>query len=219
MKRLSNFLGIIISILFLLSTVKPIVADYGQYGQYGGSTPSQNILIEKMVGKPNTTKGKTVEYVNNLSPADPRYVPNQEVYFKIRVKNTSTVKLTNITIKDIVPNYIEPLTGPGTFDRNSMKITFSAGDFDPDQEKTFYVTMQVLSQDKLPADKGLFCLVNKAEANGSNAFDSSSSQFCVEKQVAGVTQVPKAGPEMGILLLGLNITGIGIGLALKKRVN
>jgi hypothetical protein len=32
------------------------------------------------------------------------------------------------------------------------------------------------------------------------AYDDDSSQICIEKTVAGVTKVPSAGPEFGLLL-------------------
>lgn len=213
MKKNSIFVAIVFTILFLLTSAKQTLADYGQYG---GNPPSQSILIEKMVGIAKLTKGGTVEYVNNLSPSDPRFSPGQQVAFKLKIKNTSTVKLTNVVVKDFVPNNIEPMTGPGTYDTNTRTITFNAGDLDPDQEKIFYLTMQVNAQNKLPANLGLFCVVNKAQVTGdNNIFDDSSSQLCIEKQVNNVTTTPKAGPT-SIILFG-QFAILGLGIALKKR--
>lgn len=199
-----------------------VSADYGcsgQYGQYGGCNPSFTILINKLVGIPDTsvTDPTAANYVDNLSPTDPRFKAGQLIFFKLVVKNTSSTSLTNVTVKDFVPSYIEPVSGPGTYDGNSRTITFNAGDFGANEEKVYYFKMQVDTVNFLPADKGLFCIVNKAQAYNNQASNEDTAQLCIEKVVTGVTNVPSAGPEFGLILLGLNFAGIGAGLALKRK--
>lgn len=213
MKKFFAFALLVIGYWLL---VIPVSAQYGQYGQ---PAPSFSILIDKMVGKPAFNKGATsYDYVDNLSPTDPRFRPGQEIFFKIKVKNTSSVKLTNVTVKDYVPSYLEPIEGPGNWDATSRTITWNAGDFAADEEKVYYIKMQIYPQDKLPADKGLFCLVNKAGAY-NQASDEDTSQFCIEKEVLGVAKVPAAGPEFGILLMAGNLLGLAFGIKLKKTTN
>lgn len=209
---------IVFSVLyFLLAT--SVAAQYGQYGQYGGTSPSQTVLIEKMVSTAATANKDvfSATYVNNLSPADPRYAPGAQVQFKLRVKNTSSIVVANVTVKDYLPADVEPFMGPGAYDGNTRTITFNAGDFKPGEEKVYYLTMKVVAQDKLPADQGLVCLLNKATAYNGSVSDESSSQFCVEKQVMGVTSAPAAGPEAGLLLLTLQTLGVATGIYLKKK--
>ena len=167
---------------------------------------------DKMVQKPGTA-----DYVDNLSVSDPRYKPNEYVMFKVTIKNTSTTTFGGMTAKDFVPDYLTPIEGPGTFDSASRVITFDAGSFAVDEQKTYYFKMQVNSQVNLPADKGLFCVVNKAEASSNTTYDDDSSQLCIEKQVTGAVNVPSAGPEFGIGLLALEMLGAGAGLYLRKR--
>lgn len=217
MKKALVFLAIVLCFMFYVSAV---FADCnGQYGQYGGCPPSVTILVDKFVGKPNTsvTNATSADYVDNLSPTDPRFRAGQAIFFKAKVKNTSNTSLYNVTVKDNIPSYIEPLEGPGTYDGNARVITFNAGDFSPDEEKVYYFKMQIDSVKYLPADKSLFCIVNQVKAYNDRTSDDDTAQFCVEKEVTGVTKVPSAGPEMGVLLLGLNFAGIGIGMFLKKR--
>ncbi len=217
MKKLLANLVALASIFYFLSS--NIYAQYGQYGQYGGPGPSLFILIDKMVGKPTATKGgfTDLDYVDNLSPSDPRFSPNQEVFFRLKVKNTSNVTLNGITVKDYLPTYIEPVEGQGTYDSNSRTITISAGDFAADEEKVFYIKTKFVGQNQLPADKGLICVVNKAQAYNNNVSDDDTAQFCVEKQVQGVVKVPAAGPEMGAVLLAGEGLILGFGLLLKKK--
>lgn len=196
--------------------VNPVSA---QYGQYGGETPSYSILIDKMVGKPTQTKGgsQTVTYVDNLSPSDPRFSPNQQVWFKIKVKNTSNQNLTAVQVTDYVPQYLMPTEGPGKWNPDNRTISWNAGDFAVDEEKVYYIKMQVFDQSLLPSDKGLFCVVNKVEAKKDNvAYDDDTAQLCIEKQVVGAKTVPQAGPEYGMILLTLNLLGMGFGIKLKK---
>lgn len=219
--------NIFIALITFITVITFIpVSVQAQYGQYGGQpAPVQTILIDKMVGKPSVpTKGGvvTVQYVDNLTPSDPRFSPGQEVMFKLKVKNTSNVTLNNVTVKDYVPAYIEPVEGPGTFDSTNRVITWDAGSFTPSEEKTYFIKMQLSSQDKMPENKGLFCLTNKGQVYNGYASDDDSTQFCVEKMVISttkgglVTTTPKAGPEAGILLLGAQGILMGVGYGLKK---
>lgn len=210
MKKLIIFSLFVFGLLFSVSTVN---ADcVGQYGQYGQPCNSYSIVVDKMVAKPGTS-----DYVDNLSVSDSRYKPSEYVMFKITIKNTSTTTFGGMTAKDYVPSYLTPVEGPGTFDSNTRIITWDAGFFNVDEQKTYYFKMQVNSTSDLPADKGLFCVVNRAEATSNTTSDDDSSQLCIEKQVLGTTTVPSAGPEMGILLLAGNFLGVGIGLKLRKK--
>jgi len=223
MKKIYLCIVAILSIsLCFLSQTPFVLADSGQYGQ--NPPTSLNILIDKMVAKPGggvQTKGGVInyEYVDNLSPADLRYKPGNQVMFKLKVKNTSNTSISNVTVKDYVPAYLEPIEGPGTFDSNSRVITFDAGSFAIDEEKTYILKMQLTSQDKMPSDKGLFCLTNKAQAYNGNVSDDDIAQFCVEKEVVAPKETPKAGPEMGfaLMLTELGLLGAGLRLTLTRR--
>jgi len=218
-KYLFSFIVLFLVALYVSRLKFNVYAQYGQYGQYGGETPSYSILIDKMVGKPSQEKGgsQTLTYVDNLSPSDPRFSPNQEVWFKVKVKNTSTQNLTAIQVTDYVPSYLMPIEGPGKWNPDNRTISWNAGNFGVDEEKVYYIKMQVFDQSLLPSDKGLFCVVNKVAAQKDNvAYDDDTSQLCIEKQVVGAKKIPQAGPEMGVLILGLNVLTAGLGLAIKK---
>jgi len=218
MKKLSLSLAFVTALF--LSFAVPSFAQYGQYGQYGQTTSSQSILIDKQVGKPvGVTKGGVteVEYVDNLTLSDTRFKPGAEVDFKIRVKNTSNVTLNSVTVTDTIPAYIEPIEGPGTYDSTTRIITVNAGSFAPNEEKVYFLKTQLYGQDKLPSDKGLMCITNYAKAYNDNTSDDDTAQFCIEKEVIGVTQAPKAGPELNFLLLAGQMGILGVGVLIKKK--
>ena len=210
MKKIFVFLAIVFS--FLAATVS---VSAGCGGQYESPCQSYSIVVDKMVAKPGTEI-----YVDNLSVSDPRFIPGQTVLFKVTIKNTSTTTFGGMTAKDYVPQYLTPIEGPGTFDSVNRIITFDAGAFSVDEQKTYYFKMQVNSQANLPADKGLFCVVNKAEASSNTTYDDDSSQLCIEKQVTGIAKVPSAGPEFGYALVAGEMALAGLGIYLKrKKVN
>ncbi|MBI5123249.1 hypothetical protein HZA75_05320 [Candidatus Roizmanbacteria bacterium] len=182
-------------------------------GQYQSPCQSYSIIVDKMVQKPGTA-----DYVDNLSLADPRYKPSQYVMFRVTIKNTSTTTFGGMTAKDFVPDYLTPIEGPGTFDSVNRVITFDAGSFAVDEQKTYYFKMQINSQANLPSDKGLFCLVNKAQAWSNTVTDDDSSQFCIEKQVTAPPKVPSAGPELGLILLSGEILALATGVFVNYKL-
>lgn len=224
-------IGILLT-LFVLFFTK---AANAQYGQYGSPPPSGSIVIEKKVSMPfsqTTTKGgqtlatdfNSLTYVNNLSPADPHYKPGQEIVFQIRIQNTSSIALNNVVVKDILPPNVAPIAGPGSYDISNNTVTFIVGTLNPSDQQYFYLDTRIADQNTLPSDKGLFCLINTAQVfsnaeNGTNnPSDQSTSQFCIEKQVVGVTHAPSAGPEMGIWLMSGELMTLGMGLYIKIKV-
>lgn len=211
MKRIFAILLSLTTFFLLLTT--------NSHAQYGQPPPSYSVLIDKMVGKPSQDKGATsYEYVDNLSPSDPRFSPSQEVWFKVKVKNTSEINITAVEVKDYVPTYLEPLEGPGIWNGDTRIITWNAGDFNINEEKIYYLKMIVAAQNSLPADKGLFCVVNKVDARNNIVYDDDSSQLCIEKQVMAVQKVPSAGPEFGLILLSGEIVILAGGLIIKQKL-
>ncbi|MCX7955519.1 MAG: hypothetical protein N2593_00185 [Patescibacteria group bacterium] len=211
-KYLFSFIALLLTAFYIACYTKPVAAQYGQ------PAPSYSILVDKMVGKPGTSNdANSYQYVDNLSVSDPRFKPDQIVFFKIKVKNVSSVRLVGMEVRDVVPLYLEPIEGPGSYNSNTREIVWNAGDFNVDEEKVFYIKMKVLPQTSLPADKGLFCITNFVKVSSSNAYDDDRAQLCIEKQVTGVTKTPSAGPEFGLILLTANLLTVGIGMKLRKN--
>ena len=209
----------LLSFLAALLFVSSVQADSGQYGQYGGAPQAVSIVIDKQVGKAGNTKGAVVNYVDNFSPSDPRFSPGEKVYFQIKVKNTSNIDLSNIKVQDVLPEFIEPLEGPGTLDKVARTITYNIDSLKSGEEKINNVLATVVAQEKLPADRGLMCLVNKAQVTVNDKGDADTAQFCVEKQVVTAKQVPTAGPEFGLVLLTGYSAALAGGLFLKKKLS
>lgn len=214
MKKLISFFIVVFSFLALAMSTS---ADCN--GVYEQPCNSFSLIVEKMVGLPGTSNDATAySYVDNLGTSDAKFKPGQIVFFKVIVKNTSTTSLGGSTAKDYVPSYLTPLDGPGSFDSSTRIISWDAGSFGVNEQKTFYFKMQVVDQNNLPSDKSIICVVNRAQAWSNTTTGEDSSQLCIEKQVLGATKVPSAGPEMGFLLLSGELAALGAGLYLKNKV-
>ncbi len=93
-----------------------------------------------------------------------------------------------------------------------MKIN----DLKAGEEKVFDLKARVLPQNKLPRDKGLFCLTNQANVSSPLGSDADTAQFCIEKQVLGTQEVPSAGAEFGFAVTALSSALGALGLKLRK---
>lgn len=212
---------LIVFLFLTLLSVTAVNADsgqYGQYGPYGGGAPSTSIMVDKTVSRAVTTKGGTTTYVDNNSASDARFAPGGRVLFQVKVKNTSDTTLTNVEVRDILPSYVVAVEGPGDFDSKTNTIAWKYDSLKPGEERNEKISAQIKGQNQLPADKGVFCMVNKSTVKSGNNYDEDTAQFCVEKQVIGAKQVPTAGPEYAILLTTLSFASLGAGVYLKRKI-
>lgn len=225
-KYLSTLLitGLFVSALTIMPS-KALAECTQTYGGSESCITSNEFSIVKTVQTP----GKTGDnYVNNLSINDPKYSPTQIVSFKLLVKNTGSVVIPTLTVSDTFPQFLSFVSGPGSFDTNTKKLTLTVTNLQPGQSQTYDVTGKVAEANLMPSDQGVICLINQASATDKNgATNTSSSQFCVQKSVlgssepqvfttkGGLSSTPATGPEM-LPLLSLIPGGLA-GLILRKK--
>lgn len=183
-------------------------------GTYTGSVACTKVSIDKKVQKPATN-----EYVDNLSALDAKYNPTQEVTFQIVVQNVGSEKLNNIVVTDTLPQFVTFVSGPGSYDKNTNKLTFVIASLESGASQTIFVKTKIVDNVTFP-NNGFTCVTNHVlAAAGASAEDSA--QFCIERPmkvyppVLGVKQTPPTGPEAAALpvLLGMG----GFGWFLRKR--
>lgn len=225
----SIFIG---SILLLLVLTIPSLSYANGYGgnsvTYGTATAAPSILVDKLIAYPSETKGGKVEYnyVDNLSSSDYRFKPNQYIFFRIKVKNTSSKEVFNLVAVDQVPAYLKISTAlpDSQFDEKTRILKFNVGGLAPEEEKVFDIQFRVALWAELPQDKGIFCIVNKVEVKNNEVADDDSSQFCIENglfisaapQTPAPAKIPSAGPEFGIAIVSLSSFMGYAGLKLRK---
>ncbi|MBI3985074.1 MAG: DUF11 domain-containing protein [Candidatus Levybacteria bacterium] len=226
MKKL--FAIILLSVLFFAFKVSAANAA-GCTPVYGGgeTCPGYSYSIQKLVQRPGKGGG---DFVNNLSINDAKYNPSQNVTFQVTLKNTGSNTIPTITVTDVFPKYLSFVSGPGNFNAKTKTLVFSVASFKPGQSVTYTIVGKILDEAGLPKDEGVICQLNQATAtDSSGVVNSSSSQFCLQKQVLGettkgglpvmpapeITTTPATGPEM--LPLALLVPGALGGLLLRRR--
>lgn len=208
--------ALIAFLTIFLASSKTVSAGSG-YGQYSTPGTQTGILIDKFVGLPHDVKGGVkYTFVDNLGTQDFRFREGHLLFFKLRVQNVSGSTVSNVVITDTMPNYLQIYGDVGTVSTVNKTVTINVGTLAVGEIKEYQLKARVLEQAQLPADKGLFCLMNKASVTSSAGSDDDTAQFCVEKQVLGANEVPKAGGE-GLIATALSSVLAGFGIKLRRK--
>jgi uncharacterized repeat protein (TIGR01451 family) len=187
---------------------------------YGGGqtcTSSGNIQISKTVQNPQTGA-----FVTSLGINDPKFSPGQTVPFQVTISNTGGSNISQVTVSDIMPQFLNFVSGPGNFTANNQTLTFTVSNLAAGASQTFNVIGQVVGANQLPTNQGVVCVVNQAQVSTSdNQTSQANAQLCIQQQTPQVQpaptikQTPPTGPEM-LPLLGLIPTGL-LGFLLRKK--
>ncbi|OGG18921.1 hypothetical protein A3D78_05695 [Candidatus Gottesmanbacteria bacterium RIFCSPHIGHO2_02_FULL_39_14] len=191
------------------------VPVYGGEPVYGGGVISPregDILLEKMVKNPASGI-----FVDHLGPTDPRYRPLQIITFQVRVQNPGEETLENIAVVDSLPDFLDFMSGPGTYDADNRQLSWTVKNLDGGNSELFEIKARVSHESILPEDKEVICPVNVVEANAPDRSDRDESQFCIEKKIE-IPQVPSAGPSLW-LITSLSITSSLIGGLIIRRIS
>ena len=226
MKKL--FISFLTFALFGAFAVTANAASYGGYGVpctpiYGGGetcVSKGNLIINKTVKNPSSGL-----FVDNLSQtSDPKFGPNQTITFQLTVVNTGGKNFSEVTVTDILPSYLDFVSGPGVFDSNTKKLTFKIVDLGAGETRTYTIAVKVTPS--IPSDPAVNCVVNQARAISDISEASDVSQVCLQNTGKGgfevlgapkVYETPATGPEM-LPLFGLIPAGLS-GLFLRKRAS
>ncbi len=204
------------------------------YGAYGNNTDCEHIdfIINKTIADPTTVEKKgqsPSNYRDNWGVNAEKYVPGQQVPFRISVTNTGTKTLHNIVIKDTMPQYIRYASG-GSYDKKTKIVSFNIESLSANETKTVDLIGQIIGADSLPSDSSVSCTTNKATASVNNMTVEDNAQLCIIKESVGGEETkggtkvfpapktkttPPTGPEV-LALLPLIGSGIA-GLILRRR--
>lgn len=174
--------------------------------------PSSQINLNKQVKNPQNG-----QFVENLNFNDYRFLPEQEVIFKLEVRNSGQVDLNNIQIKDKVPDFVDFISGPGNFDNNTKTLNFTIDRLKPGESKAYELTAKIKKEAELPANMGT-CLTNFAEARMNELVSQDTAVFCVETRVLGVTrELPKTGMASSVAVVLASSSLLVTSLYLLRR--
>ncbi len=194
---------------------------------YGGGEICED-KIEFTLDKKVLLPTKGGNYVDNLTINDFRFQVGNTATFKIIVKNTGDKKIDTLTVVDTLPEHVNFVSGPGTYNNNNRTVTYTINNLEKGQsnEQVFTVTIA----NSLPSNQGIVCLTNQAAATNNNGITAKDTAgLCVEQgvttvqptpgpqvfQKVPVKNIPNTGPET-LSLLALIPAGIA-GFTLRKR--
>ena len=156
----------------------------------------------------------TGTFVDHLGPTDPKYRPLDIVVFQIKVNNPGDEELNVVEVVDLLPDFLDFMTGPGNFNKESRKLTFKVEGLKNGETKNYEIKARISHQSTFPEEKNVVCPVNIVEAVFGDKTDRDESQFCIEKEMIA-PEVPEAGAESIILAL---LSGVlPAGLYLRKK--
>ena len=196
MKGLFKLIAILFFVLAIYSLARPALATCDE--QYGGVCKELELQIDKEVWDPATGSFK-----ENLGIHDYKFGPDEEITFKLKIKNTGDETFDEVHVKDYLPDYLLQLSGD--FD-------FTLYDLNPDEEVEKEIKVKVVPANVFPDGHSIICVVNTAEVWNDEEKDKDTAQVCLEEKVLGVTELPPTGPENWFILLGLSVTSALIGL-------
>lgn len=211
-------------------------ASFASYGSeacqpiYGGGqtcVTTAKFILDKKVLHPKGTKGNAQVYVDNLSINDPKYTGGQIIKFQLIAANTGNKTISELTLTDILPDFVDFVSGPGTYDSKTRTITLSIPNLNPDESRKYTIETKARTNETLPQGQGIVCVVNQASLISGSDESRDNSQFCIEKKTTkgglpvlsapGLKQTPATGPEM-LGLIGLIPAALG-GLFFRKRTS
>lgn len=220
--------SLVLAVILSALTAFPSNADVSCQPIYGGGqscVTSADIAINKKVQNPASG-----QFVDNLGTNDSKFSIDQNVTFQLIVSNTSQSTINRVIVKDVFPQFVSYVAGPGSFDANSKTLTFELNNLASGESRTFTVSGKVSSDSALLQNGGIICVVNQSTAqialNGQTSQDNS--QLCIKKGVPAKTKgglpvlpapamaiTPPTGPEMAVLPL-LGGSGI-LGYFLRRK--
>jgi len=190
---------------------------------YGGgvSCPKRGeIIIDKQIANPDSGV-----FVDNLTEFDAKFDPEEEITFRLFLRNTGNESINEIEVKDIFPDFTTFISGPGEFKREETKngtLTFKVFNLAAGESREYWIRAKAFPAKDLP-ENTICKIVNRAQAKADDRFNEDLAQFCIARQpvtkggVPVVKEVPKTGAaEMA--LLGVSFSALtGIGLKLRKN--
>ena len=178
----------------------------------GGQTCYEGELrVDKMVKNPSNG-----EYTDNLYSDNTKFSPDQEIWFKVTVKNTGSDTLNDTELKDKFPNYVLFTSGNGSWNDTDKTLTWKVDSLAPNESKSYEIKGKIIGSNSLPNDSGIYCINNYAEAKKDNKIASDTSYFCINNQVLGMTTMPKTGSNLLLTISLLFSTFIIFFISFRK---
>ncbi len=207
--------SLLLATAFLLVTFN-VASARDCHTVYGGGEVCENgdLSLDKKIFNP-----KANEYWDNIAASSYTFAPEQEVKFRLRIKNVSDVKTNKVRLIDDFARLVDYMfylgadgkEYPVEFKDNELKFIIDT--VDPDEEITVYFTARFKGKNELPA--GTTCITNKAKvySRPDDVSDSDYASFCVKSDGAAIIteSTPDTGFDLSTVLILEAVALAGVG--------
>jgi uncharacterized repeat protein (TIGR01451 family) len=156
---------------------------------YGGGETcieTEKLSLDKKVQNPTTKV-----FVDSLAgTTDPKYRPGTTILFRITVTNTSDAEITDIEVKDTLPQYVTFVKGLGTYDSKTRVLTYKIDRLGAGRSNTVEIQATTAKAQELPSKDASTCIANYAYAKKGTDEASDNARFCITKEAVTPTQAP-----------------------------
>lgn len=192
----------ILPTLALLYFVSPVQAAVRCETQYGGGqvcVRTGNLQVNKQVKNPQDGS-----WLDNLGQqSSKRFSLNEEVEYRLQVKNVGDAKLDKVTVTDTLPGNLQLVSGNLAQELQNLEVN---------QTQEVFIKAKVISvSDTINCNT-----VNVAEVRSGDQYDKDTAQICLEGKTGAPQALPKSGPEDNFVILGLSTLAISTGIYLLK---
>lgn len=201
---------------------------------YGGGescVQTEPITVNLQVKNPDTN-----QYVDNLSATEGLFEPGEAVSFRMQVSNTGTRVISDLTVTDVLPQYIDFVRGDGNFDRNSRNFRFTIDELGSEENRVYFLEGRIANRNSLPNTKEATCIYNQVAVRFGNNTSQDNARLCIAgtngatpaptraAETKGGTTIypptqsgttPETGPQALALFALIPLGGLGIWL--KKK--
>lgn len=180
-------------------------------GTYGNACQPVDLTVNKMVKNPISGV-----FVENLTANDPSFSPGSDVLFRLTVTNSSGETYHPVTVRDVLPEHLTFVSGPGTYDSASRTLSFTMDNLIAGESRTVEILARVVN---VSTNAALFCELNyvKATAPARPNGDDDTAQVCIQTKVLGAETLPVAGYNDLLVILPFAAAGLASIALLKKR--
>lgn len=202
--------SIIISGLLSVSTLSAFPQAVS--AQYAPEQPQpRTFLVNKTVLDPRNNK-----FVDNLTVEQFKFLPNQDVWYRVEFKNVTGSELTNVVGKDVLPAGMQLVSGDGVYDPASNTLTVNIDKIAANSSRFWDIKARFVSGKGGVMTVG--CVNNYAEGRRGGEMMADYSKVCVSDKLMGeVSELPRTGPASTLVLLGSLAAGVfGISRMFRK---
>lgn len=145
-------------------------------GIFGGGTSCDtngDISVKNTVLNPSTNT-----QADTLTINDAHFKPGDLISFVITITNTGKSDIKDISVADVVPQYISLSKTPGSYNKDLRTITYTIPLLKAGASKTDTITGRISSD--IPGGSPIGCLANVVTVSANGKESHENAAFCIE---------------------------------------